>query len=93
MRVACITIFVCHISSFLRLFSFLSGLERPSLLEHDELILCIPLQQPGLKKKKEKLIGIQELWMDIRDLINLRKEECFLKRAKMTGFMKGQKTK
>lgn len=31
--------------------------------------------------------------MDIRDLINLRKEECFFKRAEMTGFMKGQKTK
>ena len=31
--------------------------------------------------------------MDIRELINLRKEEHSFERVKMTGFMKGQKTK
>lgn len=37
------------------------------------------------------MTGIKELLMDIWDLINLRKEECSLKRAKMTGFIKGQR--
>lgn len=39
------------------------------------------------------MIGIPELLMDVRDLINLRKEEFFFKEAKMAGFMKGQETK
>lgn len=43
--------------------------------------------------EEKKMIGIPELLMDVRDLINLRKEEFFFKEAKMAGFMKGQETK
>lgn len=43
--------------------------------------------------EEKKMIGIQELLIGIRDLINLRKKEHSFKRTKMGSFVKSQRDK